>query len=112
MAVTVGPLQVDIAITVYERVTGDSNRGPGPLQVFPMSGAEFIRHTLYASGKAPAIVRLPDLNGNRRLAISYPAESAVDELTIAPDGKILSETLTASDLVSKTVVYPEAATKG
>lgn len=112
LARAVAAMNAEPALTLYERVTGDSSRGPGPLQVFPMSGAEFIQHTLYASGKVPAIVRLPDVNGNRRLAISYPADNAVDELTIAPNGRILSETLTASDLISKTVVYHESGADG
>ncbi len=100
------------ALTLYQRVTGNSSTGPGPLSTFHISGAEFIGNSLYGKGKVPAIVRLPDTDGNHRLAISYPADGAVDELTIAPDGKILNETLTASNLVTYTLAYPEPATKG
>lgn len=99
------------ALTLYERVTANPQRdGLGAISTLPMSGTTFIRHSLFGSGKVPAIVRLPDLDGNSRLAISYPAEKAVDELTIAPDGKILSETLTSSDVVTNTLIYPESET--
>lgn len=96
------------AFTLHERVTSNSSRGLGRLVAFQMSGSQFIENALYSSGNVPAVVRLPDVDGNRRIAISYPSEDAVDELTLAPDGKILAETLTApSHLITHTFIYPE-----
>ena len=95
------------SMVLHERVTGDPATGLGQLSRFPTSGPEYIQRALFSSGRVPAIVRLPDVDGNRRIAMSFPAESAVDVLTIAPDGRILAETLTASNLVTKTFLYPE-----
>lgn len=93
-------------VTLHERVTSDTSRGMGTLMTFPMNGAGFIRRSLFASGTVPAVVRLPDMEGNRRIAISYPAEDAVDELTLAPDGRIVRETITAPNhLITRTVIY-------
>ncbi|GAB3033773.1 hypothetical protein GCM10027052_08970 [Parafrigoribacterium mesophilum] len=97
------------AVVLHERVTSDTRRGMGTLMTFPMSGADFIRRSFFASGKVPAIVRLPDVDGNRRIAISYPAENAIDELTLSPNGTILRETITAPNhLITRTLIYPHA----
>ena len=105
---TIAAMKAVPALTLYERVTGDSTQGVGQLSTFKMSGSGFIQRSLFASGKVPAVVRLPDVGGNQLLVISYPAEGAVDELTIAPDGRILRETLSSSNIVTHTFVYPEA----
>lgn len=100
------------AVTLHERVTSDTSRGLGTPVTFQMSGADVIRLSLFGSGNVPAVVRLPDVDGNRRIAISYPAENAVDELTIAPDGRIVWEILTAPHhLVNHTFVYPHSSEK-
>lgn len=104
---TIAAMKAVPEFTLYERVTADSSKGPGKLMTFHLTGTDFVRRALFATGKVPAVVRLPDLNGDSRLAISYPAEGAVEELIIGPDGKILKKTLTSSDLVSDTFVYPE-----
>lgn len=95
------------SMVLHERVTGDPATGLGQLSSFPTSGPEYVQRALFSSGRVPAMVRLPDVDGNRRIAMSFPTESAVDVLTIAPDGRILAETLTGSNLVTKTFVYPE-----
>ncbi len=107
----VAAMRVVPAMTLYERVTSDTARGTGTPDAFPMSGADFVRHALFASGTVPAAVRLPDVDGNRRIAISYPAENALDEITIAPDGRVLRETLTAPNhLINHTLIYPPVST--
>lgn len=97
------------AFTLHERVTSNSSEGLGTPVAFQMSGTEFIDNALYSSGNVPAVVRLPDVDGNQRIAISYPSDSAVDELTLAPDGKIIAETLTAPHhLITHTFIYPHS----
>lgn len=96
------------AFTLHELVTSDTARGLGTPQSFRTTGTDFIRRALYASGEASIAVRLPDEDGNRRLVLSYPAENAVLELTLASDGRILHETQTAPHhLVTRTLIYPE-----
>ncbi|MBO1269671.1 copper resistance CopC/CopD family protein [Arthrobacter cavernae] len=98
------------SFTLHELVTSDTARGLGTPRSFQTTGKDFIRRALYASGVATTATRLPDENGNRRLVLSYPAENAVLELTLAEDGRILHETLTAPHhLVTRTLIYPEAA---
>lgn len=97
------------AFTLHELVTSDTAKGLGTPRAFQTTGADFTRRALYASGEASIVNRLPDEDGNRRLVLSYPAENAVLELTLAPDGRILRETQTAPHhLVSHTLVYPES----
>ncbi|WP_354243821.1 copper resistance protein CopC [Arthrobacter sp. UYEF20] len=96
------------AFTLHELVTSDTARGLGTPRSFQTTGNDFIRRALYASGLATTATRLPDEDGNRRLVLSYPAENAVLELTLAPDGRILHETQTAPHhLVTRTLIYPE-----
>ncbi|MGY2746086.1 copper resistance CopC/CopD family protein [Arthrobacter sp. UYCu723] len=96
------------AFTLHELVTSDTARGLGTPRSFQTTGTDFIRRALYASGLATTATRLPDEDGNRRLVLSYPAENAVLELTLAPDGRILHETQTAPHhLVTRTLIYPE-----
>ena len=95
------------AFTLHELVTSDTARGLGTPRSFQTTGTDFIRRALYASGDAATATRLPDENGNRRLALSYPAENAVLELTLDKDGRILHETQTAPHhLVTRTLIYP------
>ncbi|KQQ80946.1 hypothetical protein ASF64_12975 [Arthrobacter sp. Leaf137] len=97
------------AFTLHELVTSDTAKGLGTPRAFQTTGADFTRRALYASGEASIVNRLPDEDGNRRLVLSYPAENAVLELTLAPDGRILRETQTAPHhLVSHTLIYPKS----
>ncbi|OOP60976.1 hypothetical protein BMF89_14870 [Arthrobacter sp. SRS-W-1-2016] len=96
------------ALTLHELVTSDTAQGLGTPHSFQTTGTDFTRRALYASGLATTATRLPDEDGNRRLILSYPAENAVLELTLAPDGRILHETQTAPHhLVTRTLIYPE-----
>ncbi|XAS67017.1 copper resistance protein CopC [Micrococcaceae bacterium Sec5.7] len=96
------------SFTLHELVTSDTTQGLGTPMSFEATGADFVRRALYASGTATLTARLPDLDGHRRLTLSYPAENALLELTLADDGRILHETLTAPHhLVTRTLIYPE-----
>ncbi|MDI3195235.1 copper resistance protein CopC [Pseudarthrobacter sp. AL07] len=96
------------AFTLHELVTSDTSQGLGTPRSFQSNGQDFIRRALYASGRATTATRLDDEDGNRRLVLSYPAENAVLELTLAPDGRILRESQTAPHhLVTRTLIYPE-----
>ncbi|MGH7751870.1 MAG: CopD family protein, partial [Gemmatimonadales bacterium] len=101
------------SFTLHELVTSDTTRGLGNPKSFTTTGTDFVRRALYAKGIAPLAARLPDQDGHRRLALSYPAETAVLELTLAEDGRILSETLTGPHhRVTRTLIYPEPAGHG
>ncbi|MET9835544.1 copper resistance protein CopC [Streptomyces sp. NPDC006385] len=95
-------------VTLHELGTSNTARGLGDLQQLPLTGEEFLASEPYSSGTAPVTTHLPDDNGHRRLALAFPAEHTQLTLTLAADGRILHETLTAPyHLVTRTFVYPE-----
>ncbi|WP_158300496.1 copper resistance protein CopC [Arthrobacter crystallopoietes] len=92
--------------TVHEVVTSDTTQGLGAPASLQVEGPRFLDRALYGSGTAPWTNRLPDEDGHRRLALAYPAENAYFELTLADDGRILSETLAAPHhQVTRTYIY-------
>lgn len=95
------------SLTLYERVTSNPKEGLGAVTAHETSGEAHVELALYRSGVATAAVRLPaDGEGRRRIALWYPDESAVIELVLDDDGRIVRETLTAPHhLVTLTLVY-------
>ncbi|KRE60531.1 hypothetical protein ASG92_21500 [Arthrobacter sp. Soil736] len=108
LAESVTAMKAVPSFTLHELVTSDTAHGLGTPRSFKTTGQDFIRRALYASGLASTATRLPDEDGNRRLGLSYPAENAVLELTLAQDGRILHETQTTPHhLVTRTLIYLE-----
>jgi copper transport protein len=106
---TVAAMKKAPRFTLHELVTSNTARGLGDLKQLPITGKEFLAAEPYGSGTAPVTSRLPDENGHRRLALSYPAEHTQLDLTLDETGRIVHETLTAPNhLVTRTFVYPEA----
>ncbi|SOD89723.1 hypothetical protein [Streptomyces sp. Ag109_G2-15] len=94
-------------------VTSNTAQGLGDLRQLPVTGEEFLAAEPYGSGTAPVTTRLSDENGQRRLALAYPAEHTQLGLTLDGTGRILHETLTAPNhLVTRTFVYPEPEEDG
>ncbi|GAB2956496.1 hypothetical protein GCM10023080_014670 [Streptomyces pseudoechinosporeus] len=94
--------------TLHELVTSNTARDLGNLKELPLTGADFLASEPYGSGTASVTTRLPDDNGNRRIALAFPAEHTQLELTLDDDGRILHETIAAPyHLVTRTFVYPE-----
>ena len=107
LAEAVTAMQAEPALTLHERVTSDTTQGLGSLVSFDTSGDTLVKNALYASGVAPIASRLPDEDGHRILALSYPAEKAVLQLTLDEEGKIIREVLAAPHhLVNRTLIYP------
>lgn len=99
-------------LTLHQAVTTDPAR-PGEPRSFATTGADCTARALYASGKASIALRLPDTDGNTRILAAYPAEQAVVELTLAPDGRILRQTQTAPHHIStRTLVYQDQEAQG
>lgn len=105
---TVAAMNAVPSFTLHELVTSDTSQGLGEPKSFQTSGKDFVERALYSNGAAATATRLPDENGNRRLALSYPGEDAVLELTLDHHGRILHETQTVPHhLVIRTLIYPE-----
>jgi hypothetical protein len=73
-----------------------------------MTGESFLALEPYGSGIAPIAVTYTR-NGSQRLAMAFPAEGRTAEVTLGPDGRITTETLSdPKHLILRRFVYDDA----
>ncbi len=96
------------AMTVYERVTSDTARGPGTPHQIPVSGARFASVEPYAGGVATVAALAAEAGGEHLLLLGFPADSITVALTLDASGRIVRETLTdPGHLITRAFTYPE-----
>ena len=97
-------------LTLYERVTSNTNSGLGKRVSLKVSGQELLDSDPYSSGVAPTVVVLDrdKTTGETVMALAYPGEGTYVQLTLDRHGRIVRETLTAPNhLTTRTIVYPK-----
>ena len=97
-------------LTLYERVTSNTNAGLGERVRLKVTGQELLDSDPYGSGVAPTVVVLDRDEKTREtvMALAYPGEGTYVQLTLDHHGRIVRETLTAPNhLTTRTIVYPK-----
>lgn len=97
-------------LTLYERVTSNTNTGLGNGVRLQVTGQELLDSDPYGSGVAPTVVVIDRDNhtGETVMALAYPGEGTYVRLTLDRRGRILRETLAAPNhLTTRSIVYPE-----
>jgi copper transport protein len=97
------------SFTLYERTTSDTDQGPGNPMHIALTGQKFLQSEPYTEGRAGQAALGGKTTDGTVLLLGFPAENIEAALVVAPDGRILRETLTAPNhLVTRTFIYPEA----
>ena len=102
-------LRATPALTLAERVTSDTARGPGTVYRTRLSGRQFLDSEPYKTGVAPVAVAAPAGGGLTRLLLGYPAQDVWASLTVTTAGRVVAEMLTDPDhLITRGFTYPGA----
>jgi copper transport protein len=100
-------LRATPSLTVRERVTSDTSRGPGTPDQAMLSGSQFLATEPYEAGIAPVATQFRRAGG-QVLLLGYPAQNIWIRLTISRGDRITAETLADPDhLITRTYTYPE-----
>jgi copper transport protein len=94
-------------VTVHERVTSDTARGPGIADHATLSGSQYLATDPYEAGIAPVAVRF-STPGGQVLLLGYPAQDFWVRLTVGAGDRLTAETLTdPGHLITRVFSYPD-----
>jgi len=93
-------------VLLTERVTSNTHRPEGMSSQLRMSGNELLKAQPYRSGIVSGVVILDRTGGRTELGFALTAEGIFVRMTIDPEGRIGSETIsTPNHLLNRTYTY-------
>lgn len=94
-------------VLLTENVTSNTGRREGMSSQLRLSGSELLKEQPYRSGIVSNVVILDRTGGRTELGFALTAEGIFVRMTLDPEGRIRSETIsTPNHLLTRTYTYP------